>query len=136
MPVQTSQRSYEVPPPSKNEGTHPASATGTTGSEKVTMRDLRDFVPGQGAAGLGVEMVKRRVALLGTLLGESQAGRLCLAVWENVFERPDTVAQEWAEHLVGPEVERRLNAARLQTYNRPADCWAADDGERVGSAGG
>jgi len=29
-----------------------------------------------------------------------------------------------------------LNAARLRTYNRPADCWAADDGERVGSAGG
>jgi len=69
-------------------------------------------------------------------LGESQAGRLCLAVWENVFERPETVAADWAGYLVGPEVERRLNAARLRTYNRPADCWAADDGERVGSAGG
>ena len=69
-------------------------------------------------------------------LGESQAGRLCLAVWENVFERPETVAADWAGYLVGPEVERRLNAARLRTYNRPADCWAADDGERVGSAVG
>jgi len=68
-------------------------------------------------------------------LGESQGGRLCLAVWENVFERPKTVAQEWAGYLVGLEIERRLNAARLRTYNRPADCWAADDGERVGSAG-
>ena len=65
-------------------------------------------------------------------VGESQAGRLCLDVWKNVFERPDTVAQKWAEYLVGPEVERRLNAARLRKYNRPADCWAADDGERVG----
>jgi len=62
--------------------------------------------------------------------------RLVRRAWKNVFERPDTVAQEWAEYLVGPEVERRLNAARLRTYNRPADCWAADDGERVGSAGG
>ena len=62
--------------------------------------------------------------------GESQA------VWENVFERPETVAADWAEYLVGLEVERRLNAARLRTYNRPADCWTADDGERVGLAGG
>ena len=47
-----------------------------------------------------------------------------------------SAAYDWAEYLVGPEIERRLNAARLRTYNRPADCWAADDGEGVGSAGG
>jgi len=50
--------------------------------------------------------------------------------------RPLSHAVLGTHHLVGPEIERRLNAARLRTYNRPADCWAADDGERVGSAGG
>ena len=57
-------------------------------------------------------------------LGESQAGRLCLAVWENVFERPETVAADWAEYLVGPEVCGLTTGRRIAGPRTTASGWA------------
>ena len=67
-----------------------------TGSEEVTMRDLRDFVPGQ-------------------IYGVTQRGNTLNTHWP--FCRP----------VIRPQPRR---------IQPPLDCWAADDGERVGSAGG
>jgi len=61
---------------------------------------------------------------LGHCWGESQAGRLCLAVWENVFERPETVAADWAEYLVGPEVCGLTTGRRIAGPRTTASGWA------------